>query len=176
MSCYRRVVDRQTVTERKTRLDGSSAEFRCESLLLEPGRRAVLRYTSDREVRIRDTDIVLPAGTVTIAHYWTERPYNVYHWLIDRRSVGFYVNVADRTQIGTDVVSYRDLVVDVVVRPSGALEILDEEDLPADLEPGARKAIADALETVVTGARRLAIEIEQESARLNSALAGPTRP
>ncbi len=165
VSCYRRVVDRQTVTERKVRLDGTSAEYSCESLLLEPGHRAVLRYTSEREVRIRETDIVLPAGTVTIAHYWTGRPYNVYHWLSAGRTVAFYVNVADRTEIGTDAVSYRDLVVDVVVRPSGALEILDEEELPADLEPAARKAIADALEIVVTGARRLAIEIERESAR-----------
>ena len=59
--------------------------------------------------------------------------------------------------------SYRDLVVDVVVRPSGALEILDEDELPADLEPVARKAIADAIEVVVTGAKRLAAEIEEES-------------
>ncbi len=170
MSCYRRVRPSQTgrgrtVTERKARLDGTSAEFRCEALHIEPGQRAVLRYTSDHEARIRDTDIVLPPGTVTIAHYWTDRPYNVYHWLADGRTVAFYVNVADRTEITADAVSYRDLVVDVVLRPSGALEILDEEELPADLEPAARKAIADALEIVVTGARRLAIEIERESAR-----------
>lgn len=169
MSCYRRVIASQigprTVTERKCRLDGGSAEFRCEPLLLEPGRHAVLRYTSDRLIRIRDTDIVLPPGTVTIAHYWTGRPYNVYHWLADGHTIAFYVNIADRTEIALELVSYRDLVVDIVIRPSGALEILDEEELPADLEPAARKSIADALETVVTGARRLAIEIEQESAR-----------
>lgn len=169
MSCYRRVIASQirprTVTERKFRLDGTSAEFRCAALLLEPGGRAVLRYTSDRLIRIRDTDIVLPPGTVTIAHYWTGRPYNVYHWLVDGRTVAYYVNVSDRTEITSELVSYRDLVVDIVVRPSGALEILDEEELPADLEPAARKSIADALEAVVTGARRLVIEIEQESAR-----------
>ena len=170
LSCYRRVLpsqigDRQTVTERKVRLDGTIAEFRCEALVLEPGRRAVLRYTSEREVRIRDTDIVLPAGTVTIAHYWADRPYNVYHWLADGRTIAFYVNIADRPEIGPDAVSYRDLVVDVVLRPSGALDILDEEELPANVDPAARRSMADALEIVVTGARGLMLEIEQESAR-----------
>ncbi len=170
MSCYRRVLASQTrrptaVIERKIRLDGTSSEFSCEGLAVEPGRRAVLRYTSDQVVRIRDTDIALPAGTITLAHYWTDRPYNVYHWLSLGRTVAYYVNVADRTRIETGSVSYRDLVVDVVVRPSGALEILDEDELPADLEPAARKAIADALEVVVTGAKRLAAEIEQESRR-----------
>lgn len=157
--------DRPTVIERKVRLDGAISEFSCEGLALEPGRRAVLRYTSDQEVRIRDTDITLPAGTVTIAHYWADRPYNVYHWISLGRTVAFYINVADRTRIESESVSYRDLVVDVVLRPSGALEILDEDELPVDLEPAARKAIADALEVVVTGAKRLALEIEHESRR-----------
>ena len=165
MSCYRRVVDRQTVFERKIRLDGTTSEFSCEGLVMEPGRRAVLRYTSEQEILIRDTDIALPAGTVTLAHYWTDRPYNVYHWLSAGRTVAYYVNVADQTRIDVGRVSYRDLVVDVVVRPGGALEILDEDELPTDLEPAARKAIADALEVVVTGAKRLSLEIEQESRR-----------
>lgn len=158
-------MDRQTVTERKVRLDGTGAEFRCDALLLEPGRRAVLRYTSDRQASIRDTDITLPAGTVTMAHYWCDRPYNVYHWLVDGRTVAYYVNVSDRTEIASELVSYRDLVVDIVVRPSGALEILDEEELPTDLEPAARRSIAGAVEVVVTGARGLVLEIERESAR-----------
>ena len=153
------------VTERKVRLDGTGAEFRCAALLLEPGRRAILRYTSEQETRIRDTDIVLPAGTVTIAHYWHDRPDNVYHWLVEGRTVAYSVNVSDRTEIVQELVSYRDLVVDIVVRPSGALEILDEEELPADLDPAARKSIADAVEVVVTGARGLMVEIERESAR-----------
>ena len=170
MSCYRSVLasqigDRHNVTERKVRLDGTSTAFRCDALLLEPGGRAVLRYTSEQQTRIRDTDIILPAGTVTIAHYWCDRPYNVYHWLVEGRTVAHYVNVSDRTEITADLVSYRDLVVDIVVRPSGALEILDEEELPADLDPAARKSIANAVEVVVTGARGLVLEIERESAR-----------
>src|SRR5438445_11238773 len=38
-----------SIRERKTRLDGTVAEFACTLLALEPGRRAVLRYVIARE-------------------------------------------------------------------------------------------------------------------------------
>ena len=156
--------DRPTVIERKTRLDGTVEEFVCEVLLLEPGRRAVLRYVLDRDWHVAGT-ILIPRGTSTVSHYWTDRPYNVYHWVNGGRTLAHYVNIADRTTIEPGLVAYRDLVVDVLVRPGGAIEILDEDELPTDLEPAARKSIADALEVVITGARRLVADIEQESRR-----------
>jgi len=165
LSCYRREMDRQAVTERKVRLDGGVEEFVCERLVLEPGERAVLRYVLDRDWNVAGT-ILIPRGTVTVSHYWVDRPFNVYHWVHEGRTLALYVNIADRTEIAADIVSYRDLVVDVLMRPSGAIEILDEEELPTDLEPAARKSIADAVEVVVTGARGLMLEIERESARL----------
>ena len=168
MSCYRRVVasqtGRPTLIERKIRLDGTAEEFVCEVLALETGRHAILRYVLDRDWDVAGT-IVIPKGTATISHYWVDRPYNVYHWVNEGRTVAHYVNIADRTEIAPRLVAYRDLVVDVLVRPSGAIEILDEDELPTDLEPAARKSIADALEVVITGARRLTVELEQESRR-----------
>jgi uncharacterized protein len=154
---------RATITERKTRLDGSDVEYACEALLLEPGRRAVVRYVTDRDRPLEGTDLVLSKGTVTIGHFWTDRPYNVYHWLADSRTVALYVSIATDTTIEPDLITYRDLVVDVLIRPSGAIEILDEEELPASIEPRYRLAIAKALETCVTGARRLSAEIERET-------------
>jgi predicted RNA-binding protein associated with RNAse of E/G family len=165
-SCYRRVVvsqTRGTIAERKTRLDGSVVEYVCERLLVEPGRRAVVRYVTSEDRPLAGTDLVLRKGTVTAGHFWTDRPYNVYHWLDAGRTVGIYVNIAADTTIDEDVISYRDLVVDVLLRPSGALEILDEDELPPALEPRFRSAIAKALETCVTEARRLTAEIERET-------------
>lgn len=155
---------RPRVTERKVRLDGSVEEFSCEALALEAGRHAVLRYVLDRDWHVAGT-ILIPKGAITVSHYWIDRPYNVYHWLHDGQTLALYVNIADSTQIAPTLISYRDLVVDVLMRPSGAIEILDEEDLPTDLEPAARKSVADAVEVVVTGARGLMLEIERESAR-----------
>jgi predicted RNA-binding protein associated with RNAse of E/G family len=165
-SCYRRVVGSQTratITERKTRLDGSVAEYVCEPLVVEEGRRALVRYVTDRDRPIEGTDLVLRKGTVTIGHFWTDRPYNVYHWLDGNRTVALYVNVATDTTITTAAIDYRDLVVDVVIRPSGAIEILDEDELPPSIEPRYRLAIAKAIETCVTEGRRLSAEIERET-------------
>src|SRR5256886_10759021 len=39
-----------TITERKTRLDGSVVDYSCEALVVEPGRRAVVRYVAEQEI------------------------------------------------------------------------------------------------------------------------------
>jgi predicted RNA-binding protein associated with RNAse of E/G family len=154
---------RAPITERKTRLDGTVVEYRCEALVVEPGQRAVVRYVIDRDRTLEGTDLVLRAGTVTIGHFWSDRPYNVYHWLEGNRTIAFYVSVATDTSIDRDAIAYTDLVVDVLLRPSGAMEVLDEEELPPDLDPRHRLVIAKALETCVTEARRLIAEIERET-------------
>ena len=154
---------RATITERKTRLDGSVAEYVCEPLVVEEGRRALVRYVTDRDRPIEGTDLVLRKGTVTVGHFWTDRPYNVYHWLDGNRTVALYVNVATDTTITTAAIDYRDLVVDVIIRPSGAIEILDEDELPPSIEPRYRLAIAQAIEACVTEGRRLSAEIERET-------------
>lgn len=156
-------MDGAPITERKTRLDGSVVEYSCETLALEAGRRAVVRYVSEQDRPIEGTDLVLRKGMVTVGHFWTDRPYNVYHWLDRGRTVALYVNIATDTTIEPGTIAYRDLVVDVLIRPSGAIEILDEDELPPTIEPRYRLAIAKALETCVTEAKRLTAEIERET-------------
>ncbi|HUG05982.1 MAG: DUF402 domain-containing protein [Chloroflexota bacterium] len=152
-----------TIIERKTRLDGTVSEYRCEPLSLDVGRRAVLRYLIDRDWTIGDTGIVLRPGQITIAHYWTDRPYNVYHWLDGLRTIAYYCNIATDTTIREEVVGYTDLVVDVLLLPSGETTVLDEEELPPDLPPARRIVIARALEAIASGPRRLVAEIERET-------------
>jgi predicted RNA-binding protein associated with RNAse of E/G family len=67
------------------------------------------------------------------------------------------------TTIDEDVVGYTDLVIDVLLRPTGETIVLDEEELPPDLAPTRRIHIARALEAIASGPRRLAAEIERET-------------
>jgi predicted RNA-binding protein associated with RNAse of E/G family len=154
---------RATITERKTRLDGSVVDYVCEPLVVEEGRRALVRYVTERDRPIEGTDLVLRKGTVTVGHFWTDRPYNVYHWLDGGKTIALYVSIATDTTIDKATIAYRDLVVDVLIRPSGAIEILDEDELPPSIEPRYRLAIAKAIETCVTEGRRLSAEIERET-------------
>ena len=166
-SCYRRVVSRQTratITERKTRLDGSVDDYVCEQLHLEIGRRAVLRYVLDREWVIGGGVLRVPKGAETIGHYWADRPYNVYHWRVGGRTLAYYCNVVTDTQIGPDLVGYRDLVVDILILPSGEATVLDEDELPDDLAPPLRLVIAKAREALLVNPLRMIREIERDSA------------
>jgi predicted RNA-binding protein associated with RNAse of E/G family len=154
---------RAPITERKTRLDGSVVEYACDSLAIEPGKHAVVRYVTERDRALEGTDLVLRAGTVTVGHFWVDRPYNVYHWIERGKTIGLYISIATDTTIDEATIAYTDLVVDVLLRPSGAIEVLDEEDLPDSLEPRYRIAIAKGLEACITEGRRLSAEIERET-------------
>jgi predicted RNA-binding protein associated with RNAse of E/G family len=153
----------RTIIERKVRLDGSTDDFTCDVLALEPGRHAILRYVLDRDCVIADGALRVPKGAWTVSHYWSDRPYNVYHWLVDGRTLAYYCNVVARTEITNERVEYEDLVVDVLVRTSGSADVLDEDELPDDLAPTHRGAIARALEMIITNPRILIREIERDT-------------
>ena len=151
--------------ERKIRLDGTHDDFMCERLLLEPGKRAILRYRVDREWRVAGGALVVPKGAQNLAHYWMDRPYNVYQFTAGGRTLAYYCNVAEPTAIREDLVEYLDLAVDVLIRPSGEALVLDEDELPPDLAPARRKHIAKAVEELTSGPRRLTSQLEEASRR-----------
>jgi predicted RNA-binding protein associated with RNAse of E/G family len=149
------------VIERKTRFDGSVQEFACRALLVEPGKHAVIRYDLTRDWQVGG--MVFPKGGYTAGHFWVDRPYNVYHWLDGGRTLGYYFNVGLVDEISDTRVAWRDLIIDVLVTPDGAIDILDEDEVPADLPAEHRRTIAQALEQIVTNPKRLVKEIERES-------------
>jgi uncharacterized protein len=149
------------IIERKTRFDGSVQEFACRALLVEPGKRAVIRYDLTRDWHVGG--MVFPKGGYTAGHFWLDRPYNVYHWLDGGRTLAYYFNVGLVDEITDTRVAWRDLIIDVLVKPDGAIDILDEDEVPVDLPAEHRRTIAQALEQIVTNPKRLVKEIEQES-------------
>lgn len=153
------------IIERKRLLDGTFVEFPCEPLLVAPPSRAVLRYVIENDRALPGTDLKLAAGTITIAHYWADRPYNVYHWMNDGHTVAYYCNVVDSTSISADLVSYLDLAVDVLIDLKGNALVLDEDELPTDLAPPLRLTVARALDQLSGQSKRIAAEVERESLR-----------
>jgi hypothetical protein len=133
-----------TILETKRTLAGGHKTFPCR-VLDRAGDALTVLFVSDRVYRVGALE--LPTGTITFGHFWAERPYNVYHWLTPAgATLAFYFNLADQTAIGPDTLSYRDLTVDLLARPGAAPQILDEDELPADLDPATRQQIARALQ------------------------------
>ena len=134
-----------TVLERKVRLDGSVQEWTCELLVLEAGRYAAVRYVLPEERSLDGTLLVLPAGTVTIGHFWADRAYTAYHWLSGERTLGVYCSVAELLEVEPEGIVYLDLAVDVLFLPGGEVSVLDEHELPSDIERETLKTIEEAV-------------------------------
>jgi hypothetical protein len=152
------------IVEVKRYLDGSEKRFHCR--LIERGdRSAVLLYRSDRPYEVHG--LALPAGTVTFGYYWTDRPYNVYHWQRpEGGTIAYYFNLADSTSLAGETIEWRDLTVDVLTTPIGRVDVLDEHELPAELDPALHEAIERAKALVLAGHRTVAAELEARSRAL----------
>jgi predicted RNA-binding protein associated with RNAse of E/G family len=109
----------------------------------------------------------LPAGTVSIGHFWTDRNYNVYHWLSsDRSTVGYYFNIADRTSWDAERLDWRDLVVDVLALPAGRLDVLDEDELPPVLDDEVRAHLEAGKAALLERTAAVLAEVEAASRAL----------
>ncbi len=150
----------RTVLERKVRLDGSVEEWTCELVVLAPGRYAAVRYVLPEERRLGGSELVLPAGTVTIGHFWADRAYTAYHWLSCERTLGVYCSVAELLQVEPEGIVYLDLAVDVLVLPGGEVSVLDEHELPSDLERETLRTIEEAVAALQADPVGLLGEIE----------------
>jgi hypothetical protein len=133
-----------TILETKRTLTGAHKTFPCRVLDRAADALTVL-FVSDRVYQVGD--LQLPSGTITFGHFWAARPYNVYHWMTPAgATLAFYFNLADQTAIGADTLSYRDLTVDLLARPGAPAQVLDQDELPADLDPDTRRQIARSLQ------------------------------
>ena len=126
----------ETVTERKIRYDGGIVEYAC--VPLDVRERSAVLFHAVREpftMAAGGREIRIPAGSYTIAYYWTDRPYNLYFMRDGKgRVLGSYFNIVRNTVIGGSLVCYEDLIVDVLVLPDGDIAVLDEHELPEPID------------------------------------------
>jgi len=133
--------------ERKQLLSGGEVTYDCELVTLQD-RFGILKYVISRRYRVGSLNI-LP-GMISYGFYWTERPYTLYSWLTKGGDkVGYYFNLADSISLSNREFAWRDLALDILVCPSGKVEILDEEQVPPDLEEDLRSYIESAKELVL---------------------------
>lgn len=122
------------ITEIKTTLGGERKTFDCELLTRNPGEVVVI-YRMPRDIWLED--VQLRKHTISLGYFWQDRPYNVYHWIDGQQNtLALYFNIADSTRISQQAVDWRDLTVDVLITPDGRCRVLDEEELPADIDAG----------------------------------------
>jgi predicted RNA-binding protein associated with RNAse of E/G family len=149
------------IMEVKRTLDGDVRTFRCTAAEVTP-RRAVLLYAISERRRIADVE--LPAGTVTVAYYWADRPYNVYHWIAPTaETLAWYFNASGPLRIGDGRVEWEDLEVDVLVTPDLGVQVLDEDRLPTQLAASRRAEIETARRRILDEYVAVTREVEAAS-------------
>jgi predicted RNA-binding protein associated with RNAse of E/G family len=151
------------ILEIKHTLDGREKRFDCRLLArAADNRHAAVLWVAPAAMHVHGVD--LPAGTISVGHFWTDRHYNVYHWL-DRagKTLGYYFNICDQTRIGAEIIEWRDLIVDVLALPAGRLDVLDEDELPAELPSHAAAHIDAGKAAILTAPAAVLEEIEVAS-------------
>jgi uncharacterized protein len=135
------------ITEVKITLSGKVDRFVCDVASRTADEVVVLyRLPGATEVH----GVSLPAGTLTVAYFWTERPFNLYHWVApDGRTLAHYFNVGDVTRLSSTFLEWHDLAVDVLATPDGRVRVLDEDELPPDLDSAVRRHVEAARDRIL---------------------------
>ena len=153
------------ILEIKRTLRGGETRYECH-VLHRDGAQLVVLFVATNAMHVHGVE--LPSGTVTFGHFWSDRPYNVYHWLdpASGRTIGAYVNLSADTHIERERLEWLDLVVDVLALPGACPRLLDEDEIPADATPALRARIAEVGRVVLDGLPDLLAELEGFRARL----------
>jgi hypothetical protein len=153
-----------TIVEVKRTLAGVEKTFTCQLLSRSETHVAVL-WIAPTATHVHGID--LPAGTVSFGHFWTDRNYNVYHWMsFDGSTIGYYFNIADNTVVVDGRLEWRDLTVDVLATPQGRLDVLDEDELPAALAADVAAHLAAGKAALLDAPAAVMAEVEAASRAL----------
>ncbi|KAA0745541.1 DUF402 domain-containing protein [Bacillus sp. AY3-1] len=166
MSCLR--TSDIEIIERKIRYDGTTIDHAC--LLIEAQQDKIILYHEVQysfTMAANDKKLTIPKGSYTVAYYWGNRPYNLYVWRDqDGGYLGSYFNIVKNTCITDEVVSFEDLILDIMILPSGEFFILDEDELPESLEQFEDGYVEKALHTVKNTIQESLPKIISETATL----------
>lgn len=154
----------QTITEIKTTLGGARKTFECELLSLQQDAAVVIyRMPADHQLE----DLLLPKGSLSLGYFWEGRPYNAYHWVDDkRRTLALYLNICDSTLISPRQITWRDLSVDILITPDLRCRVLDEDELPDDIERNLLAGINATRDSLCGSSERLLREFERSTRSL----------
>ena len=145
------------IAETKVKLFGGTEEFVCQLIRREAGTATVLYEVP--ETRYLGS-LMLPKGTLSFGYFREDRNYNVYHFVTRTgATLATYFNVSDQTRVTAAAINWRDLVVDILVTPQQGCEVLDEDELPGELDPALARLITETRDYVVLNHYKLVREV-----------------
>ncbi len=132
----------------------------------------ILAEKTDRDIvliyqipkRMAFAGVNFPRGSRSFGYYWKVRNYNVYHWKDPKGSTIFsYFNISKDMKIHDDSVEWVDLIVDIVFHPDGRVEILDENEIPENMNHDDLSLIRRTQSEILGNMGRLFRELEKRT-------------
>jgi len=101
-------------------------------------------------VRVAD-GVVFDIGDVFYEHYYDGKPYGLWRVLTPDEAAlkCWYCNISTPAAFADGAISFRDLLLDVLLLPNGRREVLDRDDLARALDEGLDPALAATAEAAV---------------------------
>ncbi|MBN8192837.1 DUF402 domain-containing protein [Bacillus sp. NTK074B] len=153
------------IIERKFGYDGSVVDHSCRVLKMGV-EEAVLfhKIEDDFTMSINESSLTVQKGSYTIAHYWENRAYNLYIWRdYSGEYVGSYFNIVKNTNMNNEVVSFEDLIIDLLVFKDGKAFVLDEDELLVSIEEFENGLVLKELNELVDELDRLLPKLISDS-------------
>ena len=108
-------------------------------------------------------DVILKRGDRFIETFYFDRWYNIFeiHAEADNRLKAYYCNIGYPAVLADGEVSYRDLALDLLVRPDGRETVLDMDEFEAlPLDEATRREALNGLAAVRAEVRSLILQAE----------------
>ncbi|HAP3026871.1 TPA: DUF402 domain-containing protein [Enterococcus faecalis] len=157
------------IIERKIKYDHSIVEYSCVPLKVLNNQEAVLyhKITEPFEMKIGGSILKIPSGSYTVAFYWCDRPYNVYVFRNQQDEViGLYINIVKDTDINPTFVTFRDLIIDLVIEPNGTYAVLDENELTEPLTKFENGTVSSVLNQLIASVTEMKDAMIKKSAHI----------
>lgn len=128
--------------EKKRFLSGDEVTYNCKLITLSK-KFGILKYIVDKKQQVGS--LTLQSGTISYGFFWQDRPYILYKWFDKNGDVlGDYFSLADSVKLSENEFFWRDLIIDILVLPTGKVEVLDEDEIPKSLDKKLRTYIESA--------------------------------
>ena len=164
----------ETTVEVKRNLDGNVVEYPCKSVLFERGLRAVILCEISEPEPVVGGRLTLSPGTRSYGFFWLDRPYVPYHWLVGGRTMLHYVNLGRVVSLDESKIVWDDYAVDVLRWPDGRVEVVDEDEVPADADESVLTFIADAKARLLAELDEVVALVERETRGFEQAYGSET--
>jgi hypothetical protein len=152
--------------EIKRTLTGNVVAYPAEPLLIEPGLRAVLLCRIDEPEVVAGGRMTLRPGMLSVGHFWCDRPYNVYHWLYEGKTLVHYVNIGRIVALSAEALVWDDYAVDVLAYSDGRVDVIDEDEIPEAIDGATGAFIRHATATVLADLSAIIAAVEAETKSL----------